>query len=124
LDACGLQCPGPIIKVYKAAGELKEGEILEVSATDPAFGTDLESWCKRTGHQLIKILKEGHIIKAWIRKKNGQGQENKELKNISNTGNNKTLVIFSDNLDKAIASFIIANGSAAMGRKVTMFFTF
>jgi len=124
LDACGLQCPGPIIKVYKAAGELKEGEILEISATDPAFGTDLESWCKRTGHQLIKILKEENVIKAWIRKRNDQGQENKELNNVNNTGNDKTLVIFSDNLDKAIASFIIANGSAAMGRKVTMFFTF
>jgi peroxiredoxin family protein len=35
-----------------------------------------------------------------------------------------TLVVFSGDLDKAIASFIIATGSAAMGSKVTMFFTF
>ena len=37
---------------------------------------------------------------------------------------NKTMVVFSGELDKAIASFIIANGASAMGGKVTMFFTF
>jgi peroxiredoxin family protein len=36
----------------------------------------------------------------------------------------KSMVVFSGDLDKALASFIIANGAAAMGRKVTMFFTF
>jgi peroxiredoxin family protein len=42
-----------------------------------------------------------------------------------NMENNKsTLVVFSGDLDKAIASFIIATGSAAMGNQVTMFFTF
>ena len=38
--------------------------------------------------------------------------------------NDKTFVVFSGDLDKTIAAFIIANGAAAMGRKVTMFFTF
>lgn len=38
--------------------------------------------------------------------------------------NGSTLIVFSGDLDKAIASFIIANGSAAMGGQVTMFFTF
>lgn len=37
---------------------------------------------------------------------------------------NKTLIVFSDDLDKALASFVIANGAAATGKKVTMFFTF
>ena len=36
----------------------------------------------------------------------------------------KTMVVFSGDLDKVLASFIIANGAAAMGRPVTMFFTF
>lgn len=39
-------------------------------------------------------------------------------------GHDKTFVIFSGDLDKTIAAFIIANGAAAMGRKVTMIFTF
>ena len=38
--------------------------------------------------------------------------------------NAKTLIVFSDDLDKALASFVVANGAVAMGRKVTMFFTF
>ena len=38
--------------------------------------------------------------------------------------NKKTLIVFSGDLDKALAAFIIANGAAAMGSEVTMFFTF
>ena len=124
LDACGLQCPGPIIKVFKGINEMEKGEVLEISATDPAFGIDLESWCKRTGNQLLRIIKEGTITRAWIKKGSEQIMDNLENKEINSTGNDKTLVVFSGNLDKAIASFIIANGAAAMGRKVTMFFTF
>src|SRR5665648_313210 len=124
LDACGLQCPGPIIKVFKGINEMKEGEVLEISATDPAFGIDLESWCKRTGNQLLRIIREGTTTRAWIKKGSKQIMDNLENKEIKSSGNDKTLVVFSDNLDKAIASFIIANGAAAMGRKVTMFFTF
>ena len=124
LDACGLQCPGPIIKVFKGIKEMETGEVLEISATDPAFGIDLESWCKRTGNQLLRIIREGTTTRAWIKKGSGQIMDNLENKEIKNSGNDKTLVVFSGNLDKAIASFIIANGAAAMGRKVTMFFTF
>jgi peroxiredoxin family protein len=36
----------------------------------------------------------------------------------------KTLLVFSDDLDKALAAFILANGAAAMGNEVTMFFAF
>ena len=124
LDACGLQCPGPIIKVFKGINEMEVGEVLEISATDPAFGIDLESWCKRTSNQLLRIIKEGTITRAWIKKGSMQIMNDLENKEINSTGNDKTLVVFSDNLDKAIASFIITNGAAAMGRKVTMFFTF
>jgi peroxiredoxin family protein len=36
----------------------------------------------------------------------------------------KTIIVFSGDMDKVLASFVIANGAAAMGRPVTMFFTF
>lgn len=121
LDACGLQCPGPIMQVNHTLNSMNTGEILEVTATDPAFGTDIKSWCERTGHQLIRVIKEGINIKACIKK----GREKTMTHHAtSSTGNDKTMVVFSGDLDKAIASFIIANGAAAMGRKVTMFFTF
>ena len=120
LDACGLQCPGPILKVYASMNELSHGDFLEVQATDPAFSTDIISWCKRTGNELVETTESGGLFKVKIRK--GTAFE------ISDCGSNncdkKNIIVFSGDLDKAIASFIIANGAAAMGRKVQMFFTF
>ncbi len=43
---------------------------------------------------------------------------------MSENQDKATLIVFSGDLDKAIASFIIATGAAAMGKQVTMFFTF
>ncbi|MDK2932476.1 MAG: hypothetical protein PWP27_286 [Clostridiales bacterium] len=121
LDACGLQCPGPIMQVKNALDSMNVGEVLEVTASDPAFGTDIKSWCERTGNHLIKVTNEGKNIKACIKKGRGEISNNN---GSGSSGNDKTMVVFSGDLDKAIASFIIANGAAAMGRKVTMFFTF
>jgi len=121
VDACGLQCPGPIMQVYNTIKSMKNGQILEVSATDPAFGTDVSAWCGRTGNELLNIERNGGTLKVFIKKGNDLKTQEKTL---SNAGNDKTMVVFSGDFDKAIASFIIANGSAAMGRKVTMFFTF
>jgi len=58
---------------------MEAGEVLEISATDPAFGIDLESWCKRTGNQLLRIIKEGTITRARIKK--GSKQIMDDLKN-------------------------------------------
>jgi len=121
INACGLQCPGPIMQVYKAIGMMKPGQVLEISASDPGFAKDLAAWCERTGNQLLKVEKSAKKVTAYIKKDSGQ---NKEITNTPVSGNDKTMVVFSGDLDKAIASFIIANGAAAMGRKVTMFFTF
>ena len=43
---------------------------------------------------------------------------------VVNKGDGKTIIVFSGDMDKVMASFIIANGAAALGKKVTMFFTF
>lgn len=43
---------------------------------------------------------------------------------VIETNEGVTIVVFSGDLDKAIAAFIIANGALAMDKKVTMFFTF
>ncbi len=123
LDAFGLSCPGPLMQVKAAMDEMEEGQILKALASDPGFYEDIKAWCKRTGNELVNLLKDGAHITAYI-KKNMTG----EGKNRNYSGftpkDNKTLVVFSGDLDKAIASFIIANGAAAMGKKVTMFFTF
>lgn len=121
LDACGLQCPGPIMGVFKAIKSMENNEILEVSATDPAFQEDIKTWCRSTGNSLLSVDFKNNVFTARI-KKQEKGSET-ELVNVQKK-NDKSMIVFSNDLDKAIASFIIANGAASMGRKVTMFFTF
>ena len=130
LDCCGLQCPGPIMKVHEAICEMKDSEILKVSATDMGFAADIESWCRRTGNTLVKKERIGKENIVYIKKglhadcgtavKISQGAENTS----ATLPQGKTLIVFSGDLDKVLASFIIANGAASMGRPVTMFFTF
>lgn len=121
LDACGLCCPGPLMSVKEAVDNLKNGEVLKVNASDPGFYEDIKAWCKRTGNQLLSIDKDKAIITAVIQKAT-QGSVPQNQTSV--VKDNKTMVVFSGDLDKAIASFIIANGAASMGKKVTMFFTF
>lgn len=123
LDACGLQCPGPIMQVFQKMKFLNDGQFLEVKATDPGFVSDIPVWCERTGNKLIKSEKKDNYFRALIQKGNPNQPETIANQPIA-SGNDKTMVVFSGDLDKAIASFIIANGAASMGRKVTLFFTF
>ena len=117
IDAKGLKCPGPIVKVADYLRDKPIGTTVYVEATEDAFASDIKVWCQRTGNHLDEIeIKEG-LIKAQITRAEKKEELVKEQ-------NDKTFVVFSGDLDKTIAAFIIANGAAAMGRKVTMFFTF
>ena len=122
LDCCGLQCPGPIMKLKTAMEGMAVGNEMTVYASDPGFITDAPAWCRRNGHELLDIRQAGMRIEARIRK----GAPAPAAPAPSNTGRpeNKTIVVFSGDLDKVLAAFVIANGAAAMGSKVSMFFTF
>jgi len=119
IDACGLACPGPIIQLKKHYDELNIGERLEIKATDLGFAKDAESWCSITGARLIEKKNEGGVVSVVVEKV----QENSDIP-VSSHGDCKTIIVFSDDLDKALASFVIANGIVATGKKVSMFFTF
>ena len=121
LDCCGLQCPGPIMKVNETLKEMKPGETLKVSATDMGFARDVENWCARTGNTFISKERDGKQNIVTIQKGNN---ETKEKETLTSLPQGKTIIVFDGDMDKAMASFIIANGAAAMGRPVTMFFTF
>lgn len=123
VDCCGLQCPGPIMKVHETLESMEDGETVKVAATDMGFPRDIESWCKRTGNTLVKKERDGKQNVVFI-KKGKEGQELCAAAADAHSGQGKTMVVFSGDMDKALASFIIANGAAAMGRPVTMFFTF
>lgn len=121
VDACGLQCPGPIVKLSQTIKDAADGDIIEISTTDPAFASDVEGFCRRTGNVFLGTKNEKGISLARIRKGIVQPQQGQVAQS---GGNNKNIIVFSGDLDKAIASFIIADAAAAMGRKVSMFFTF
>lgn len=123
LDCSGLQCPGPIMRVNQTVKEMQDGELLKVSATDMGFARDVETWCKSTGNTFIKKERVNNENVVLIRK--GLEKE-KKVESLTTTKlpEGKTLIVFSGDLDKVLASFIIANGAASMGRPVTMFFTF
>ena len=123
VDCCGLQCPGPIMKVHETLESMEDGETVKVAATDMGFPRDIESWCQRTGNTLVKKERDGKQNVVFI-KKGKEGQELCAAAADAHSGQGKTMVVFSGDMDKALASFIIANGAAAMGRPVTMFFTF
>ena len=120
VDACGLQCPGPVMKLKSGMEGLKIGERLEITATDPGFVRDVGSWAKMTGNRLVQVVQEKGIITATLEK--GEGGQGGGKDGVSADG--KTIVVFSDDLDRALASFVIADGAASAGRKVTLFFTF
>ena len=119
VDACGLSCPGPIVKLKEHYDHLKPGERLEIKATDQAFSSDVESWCKVTRARLLEKQNKEGIVSVLLEK-----NVNSEDLKVITQGDRKTIIVFSDDLDKALASFVIANGIAAMGKKVSMFFTF
>ena len=117
VDACGLSCPGPIMKLAENISNINDGEILEISSTDKGFYADVGAWCNSTNNTLLNLNKADKKIIATIQK--GKIEQNNKPKQ-----NNQTIVIFSNDLDKALAAFIIANGAKASGKDVTLFFTF
>ncbi len=121
LDACGLQCPGPIMQVKNAVDGMKAGQRIEVRATDPGFARDAESWCRSTGNKFVSKTSEGGYHTVVIEKREACGSA---VTPASGGSHDKTFIMFSDSLDRAIATFVLANGAAATGGKVTRFFTF
>ncbi len=120
VDCCGLQCPGPIQRLHQAIEEIAVGDELQVCASDPGFENDAPAWCRHNGHQLLAVERQGAKTVVRIRK----GAPVLPPAVDAPSRERKTLVVFSGELDKVLAAFVIANGARAMGSEVTMFFTF
>lgn len=122
VDVCGLQCPGPLMATYQALQEANEGDTVQIIATDPGFTSDIQAWCASNGHTLDNLKTEGNKFIATIVK--GHKAANCSLSSLGTSPENATIVLFSGELDKALAAMVIAQGAAAQGKKVTVFFTF
>ena len=125
LDLSGLSCPGPLVKIKEKIDKLQESEKLKVKVSDPGFYNDIQAWSKVTKNSLLSLDKKDGLTYATLQKGQTSKVVVKEQENVIIEDNsNTTMVVFSGDLDKAIAAFIIANGALIMGKKVTMFFTF
>lgn len=118
VDVRPLQCPGPVVRIKKELDGLGEGASIKVLAA-PVFAPDLTNWAASCGHKVVKIAqKDGHL-EAIVRK--GAALP---CTGAAAGGHSGALVLFSNDLDKALAALIIATGMAAAGMQVSIFFTF
>jgi len=128
LDVRGQCCPGPIVAVAETLNRLEAGRVLEVLSTDSGFLSDIPAWCRSTGNELLAAeRRNGHVVATIRRRQSGvaTAQSDALVQPVAATpGHNKTIVVFSADLDRVMAALIIANGAAAMGQRVTLFFTF
>ena len=120
VEASGLQCPGPLLKVNEVMNTLSIGEQMEITVTDFGFCADIEAWAKKTGHTVLKNEQQTDKVVVILQK----NQQQLTSQPLVETKDGATMVVFSGDLDKALASFIIATGAKSMGKEVTMFFTF
>jgi NADPH-dependent 2,4-dienoyl-CoA reductase/sulfur reductase-like enzyme/peroxiredoxin family protein/TusA-related sulfurtransferase/rhodanese-related sulfurtransferase len=123
IDARSLQCPGPIMRLKNELEGLQEGQAVTILAADPGFPADVRGWCRATGNMLVESSRDNGVFRAVVRKGSVPAAK-ADRSAMQSVSTDKTMVVFSGDFDKAMAAFIIANGAAAMGHKVTLFFTF
>jgi NADPH-dependent 2,4-dienoyl-CoA reductase/sulfur reductase-like enzyme/peroxiredoxin family protein/rhodanese-related sulfurtransferase/TusA-related sulfurtransferase len=122
VDCMGLQCPGPIRRLKEEMDKLSAGDEIRIRASDPGFAADAPAWCAKQGHAVLGLVTKGATVEAHLRK--GGGVAAPAAAGAGPRKDRKTFVVFSGELDKVLAAFVIANGAVSMGSEVTMFFTF
>lgn len=113
------------MKLKQKMDTMQDGEQLEVRASDPGFPRDAEAWCETTGHTFLSRHENQGIYSVRVRKGSLHAAAPVAAAvPAALPRDGKTFIMFSDDLDKALATFVLANGAAATGKKVTIFFTF
>lgn len=123
IDACGLQCPGPLLKLREALATTGPGDLIKVTASDPGFYADVAAFAQGQGLEVLD-RQRGKVITATLRRPLQAALSTGVAVVPGRADDHATVIVFSNDLDKVIAAFIIANGAQAMGKKVSMFFTF
>ncbi len=122
LDVRAMACPGPVVQIKLKMDAMKAGEAVTLLAP-LSFAADLASWIAASGNELVsREMKPGHL-EAVIRKC-GSAAAAAQAALPGGGGHSAAIVLFSNDLDKALAALIIACGMAASGMKVGIFFTF
>jgi tRNA 2-thiouridine synthesizing protein A len=69
IDASGLNCPLPLLRLKKGLMESESGDIIKIIATDPAAHLDIGVYTDQIGHEIVEFLKDDGIQVFYIRKK-------------------------------------------------------
>ena len=69
VDARGLSCPMPIVKLAQACKALPSGAVVELLATDAGSIKDVAAWCRTTGNDLVEQTSDSAIYRFVIRRK-------------------------------------------------------
>lgn len=68
VDATGLLCPMPIVKLAAAVKSVAVGQVVEVTATDPGILADAPAWAQMTRHEVVGQYSDDSRHSFWIRK--------------------------------------------------------
>jgi len=69
IDAAGLMCPLPLLRLKKALITLESGDVIKIIATDPAAHLDFGVFVNQSGHQIIDMIKQDNRQTFYIQKK-------------------------------------------------------
>ena len=69
VDARGLYCPIPVLRLAKAVRDRPAGTVALLLATDPAAVEDVEVFCRERNHDLLESRQEGTLLSFLVRKK-------------------------------------------------------
>ena len=124
LDCTGLACPGPLMKLKAAIDKIPAGATLHVTASDQGFANDLRAFAKSNNMEVVAVAVKGGIVHGELIVGGKQQQSTACGASVGGARKGASIVVFSQDMDKVLASLVIANGAKAMGGDVTMFFTF
>jgi tRNA 2-thiouridine synthesizing protein A len=68
INARGMQCPGPIVELFKVAKTSESGDIISIEVTDCGFSKDINAWCKKTCNELLSLEEIDGVVKAVVKK--------------------------------------------------------
>ena len=69
IDAKGMYCPMPIVKLKKATKTMTSGQVIKLVATDPGSKRDVPAWANKTGAEIIESTEGDGIFTYFIKVK-------------------------------------------------------
>ena len=122
VDACGLQCPGPIMRLKIESDRVAAGRYAQVvRATDPGFARDAKAWCHLTGNDLSGIEDEHGYVRSSDPRRRGRRKPATSSRTAcplsARVGKEATFIVFSDDFDRALASFVHGQRRSGPGQE-------